>query len=140
MNIAELLTDVAASINAIVRSMASKHNLTSSQVFHLLLIPFDGIPMSGLAHRLGLDNSTLTRNIRKLETLGVVGRQADGYDKRIKNVVLTNRGARVVKSLEQHLEIINQNLLEQIDLDTQEHLVTSLETLSWSLDSLRENQ
>ena len=140
MNIAELLTDVAASINAMVRSMASKHNLTSSQVFHLLLIPFDGIPMSGLAHRLGLDNSTLTRNIRKLETLGVVGRQADGYDKRIKNVVLTNRGTRVVKSLEQHLEIINQNLLEQIDLDTQEHLVTSLETLSWSLDSLRENQ
>ena len=140
MNIAELLTDVAASINAMVRSMASKHNLTSSQVFHLLLIPFDGIPMSGLARRLGLDNSTLTRNIRKLETRGVVGRQADGYDKRIKNVVLTNRGVQVVRSLEQHLEIINQNLLEQIDLDTQEHLVTSLETLSWSLDSLRENQ
>ena len=140
MNIAELLTDVAASINAIVRSMASKHNLTSSQVFHLLLIPFDGIPMSGLARRLGLDNSTLTRNIRKLETRGVVGRQADGYDKRIKNVVLTNRGVQVVGSLEQHLEIINQNLLEQIDLDTQEHLVTSLETLSWSLDALRENQ
>jgi len=140
MNIAELLTDVAASINAMVRSMASKHNLTSSQVFHLLLIPFDGIPMSGLARRLGLDNSTLTRNIRKLETRGVVGRQADGYDKRIKNVVLTNRGVQVVRSLEQHLEIINQNLLEQIDLDTQEHLVTSLETLSWSLDALRENQ
>ena len=140
MNIAELLTDVAASINAMVRSMASKHNLTSSQVFHLLLIPFDGIPISGLARRLGLDNSTLTRNIRKLETRGVVGRQADGYDKRIKNVVLTNRGVQVVRSLEQHLEIINQNLLEQIDLDTQEHLVTSLETLSWSLDALRENQ
>ena len=81
MNITELLTDLASGTNAIIRSTASMFNLTASQAFHLLLIPFDGIPMSDLALRLGLDNSTLTRNIQKLEKMELVKRQSDNYDK-----------------------------------------------------------
>ena len=138
MNIAELLTDVAASINAMVRSMASKHNLTSSQVFHLLLIPFDGIPMSGLAHKLGLDNSTLTRNIQKLEKLGLVDRRTDSYDRRVQRVVLTDRGTLLLGSIEKHLEQQNSDILDLIDLEAQEHLSTVLEKLSWALECARQ--
>ena len=138
MNVADLLTDLTSNTNAIIRNVASKFNLTASQAFHLLSIPFDGIPMSNLAHRLGLDNSTLTRNIQKLETMDLIERRADAYDKRIQRVILSNRGNSLLALLEESLEQHNNDVLEQIDLDTQEHLITVLEKLSWALECARE--
>ena len=137
MNIAELLTDLASGTNSIIRASASKLNLTVSQAFHLLSIPYDGISMSGLAHKLGLDNSTLTRNIQKLEKLDLVKRQNDNYDKRVQLAVLTNKGTSLLKSLELNLEQQTSEVLEQIDLDTQVHLTTILEELSWALECMR---
>ena len=107
MNIPELLTDLTTHYNALIRNAASQLNLTASQAFHLLSIPHDGIPMSQLAHKLALDTSTLTRNIQKLENLGLIERQADSYDRRIQNAVLTDKGSRVVDSLEEKLLNIN---------------------------------
>ena len=138
MNITELLTDLASGTNAIIRTVASKFNLTASQAFHLLLIPFDGIPISSLANKLGLDNSTLTRNIQKLEKLDLVIRRADSYDKRVQRVVLTKNGTSILTSLENHLDEINCAIIDQIDLDTQENLISVLEKLSWSLGCMRE--
>ena len=140
MNITELLTDLASNTNAIIRAAASNLNLTSSQAFHLLSIPFDGIPMSGLAHKLGLDNSTLTRNIQKLEKLNLVERKSDKYDKRLQRVILTDKGSSLLSSLESSLEQQYYNVLDQVDLETQEQLLTILEKLSWALYCTRENQ
>ena len=138
MSITELLTDLASGTNAIIRSTASMFNLTASQAFHLLSIPFDGIPISELALRLGLDNSTLTRNIQKLEKMELVKRQLDNYDKRIHRVVLTKEGTALLVRIEERLEDKNATLLDKIDLDTQEHLLSVLEKLSWALECTRE--
>ena len=138
MNITELLTDLASGTNAIIRTVASKFNLTASQAFHLLLIPFDGIPISSLANKLGLDNSTLTRNIQKLEKMDLVVRRSDSYDRRVQRVVLTKNGSSILTSLENHLDEINCAIIDQIDLDTQENLISVLEKLSWSLGCMRE--
>jgi DNA-binding MarR family transcriptional regulator len=138
MNITELLTDLASNTNAIIRSIASRFNLTTSQAFNLLLIPFDGIPISNLAYKLGLDNSTLTRNIQKLEKLGLVNREPDKYDKRVQRVVLTKNGMSLVKSLSEDLDDQGSNILDNIDLDTQEHMLTVLEKLTWALSCERE--
>ena len=137
MNFAELLTDLTCGTNVIIRSVASKYNLTSSQAFHLLSIPFDGISMSGLAHKLGLDTSTLTRNIQKLEKLDLVVRRSVKTDKRVHVVILKNKGSVLVESLEELLEEKTQQILEQIDLEDQENLIPVLEKLSWSLESVR---
>ena len=139
MNFTELLIDLASGTNAIIRSTASKFNLTTSQAFNLISIPFDGIPMSGLAHRLGLDNSTLTRNIQKLEKMNLVARKHDNYDRRVQLVVLTSEGASLLKSFEKHLENQTHKIMNQIDLDTQENLYTILEKLSWALLYVRGN-
>ena len=138
MNITELLTDLASGTNAIIRSTASSFNLSASQAFHLLSIPFDGIPMSNLALRLGLDNSTLTRNIQKLEKMELVKRHSDNYDKRIHRIVLTQKGSTLLGLIEERLGVQNAHILEMIDLDTQEHLLSVLEKLSWALECMRE--
>ena len=138
MNLPELLVDLTTHYNALIRSAASQLHLTASQAFHLISIPHDGIPMSKLAHKLGLDASTLTRNIQKLENLGLVKRNHDSYDKRVQKAVLTSRGVKVIEEIEEVLLQTINSILEQIDLESQENMCDLLEKLVWSMDRIRE--
>ena len=138
MTLQELLCDITTHYNAFVRSAASQLNLTASQAFNLISIPHGGIPMSKLAHKLGLDNSTLTRNIQKLQNLGFVERVHDSYDKRVQNAFLTKQGTKTAVELEEILLKMNNAIMEKIDLDSQENICTLLEKLVWSMDCIRE--
>ena len=138
MNLPELLVDLTTHYNALIRSAASQLHLTASQAFHLISIPHDGIPMFKLAHKLGLDASTLTRNIQKLENLGLVKRNHDPYDKRIQKAILTKQGVEITEDIEEILLQMSTSITEQIDLDTQENMCELLEKLIWSMDCVRE--
>ena len=138
MNLPELLVDLTTHYNALIRSAASQLHLTASQAFHLISIPHDGIPMFKLAHKLGLDASTLTRNIQKLENLGLVKRKHDSYDKRVQKAVLTKQGVKITEEIEEILIKRSYSIIEQIDLDTQESMCELLEKLVWSMDCARE--
>jgi DNA-binding MarR family transcriptional regulator len=138
MNIPELLTDLTIHYNALIRHYASQLSLTAPQAFHLLAILTDGISMSVLAHKLGLDNSTLTRNIQKLETLELVLRKQDNFDKRIFRVHLTKKGRVIVEQFENLLLDLNHSMLKHIDLDDQENIPEMLEKLVWAMDCMRE--
>ena len=138
MNIPELLTDLTTHYNALIRYYASRLSLTAPQAFHLLAVTTDGISMSGLAHKLGLDNSTLTRNIQKLETLELVLRKQDNFDKRVFKVHLTKQGRVIVEQFENLLLDLNYSMLKQIDLDDQENIPEMLEKLVWAMDCIRE--
>ena len=138
MNLSELLVGLTTHYNALIRSAASQLHLTASQTFHLISIPHDGIPMSKLAHKLGLDASTLTRNIQKLENLGLVKRKHDSYDKRVQKAILTQQGLEITEEIEEILLKMNNSIIEQLDLDTQENMCELLEKLVWSMDCVRE--
>ena len=138
MNLPELLSDLTVHYNAIIRQTASHLGLTASQAFHLISIPHGGISMSSLSHKLGLDTSTLTRNIQKLEMMGLVERFPGSYDKRVQNTVLTQRGGEIVKKMEELLLETNQLIVDQIDLEEQESILSVLEKLVWSMDCIRD--
>ena len=138
MSVPELLSDLSIHYNAFIRKVAATFNLTASQAFHLISIPYDGIPMSGLSKKLGLDTSTLTRNIQKLEFLSLVERVANNYDKRVQNAVLTKHGSKIVSEIEEMLLDTNQIIMEQIDLEAQENISDVLEKLVWAIDCVRE--
>ena len=138
MNIPELLTDLTTHYNALIRYYASRLSLTAPQAFHILAVSTDGISMSGLAHKLGLDNSTLTRNIQKLETLELVLRKQDNFDKRVFRVHLTKKGRVIVEQFENLLLDLNCSMLKHIDLDDQENIPEMLEKLVWAMDCMRE--
>ena len=138
MNIPELLTNLTTHYNAIFRQYSSRLSLTAPQAFHLLSIPVDGISMSGLAKKLGLDTSTLTRNIQKLEKLDLVRRKQDRNDKRILVVYLTEKGGGKVEKVENSLLDLNFSMMKYIDLDDQENIPEMLEKLVWAMDCLRE--
>ena len=138
MNIPELLTNLTTHYNAIIRQYSSRLSLTAPQAFHLLSIPVDGISMSGLANKLGLDTSTLTRNIQKLEKLEFVRRKQDRNDKRILVVCLTDKGRGKVEKIEDSLLDLNFSMMKYIDLDDQENIPEMLEKLVWAMDCVRE--
>ncbi len=138
MNIPELLTNLTTHYNALFRQYSSRLSLTAPQAFHLLSIPVDGISMSGLANKLGLDTSTLTRNIQKLEKLGLVRRKQDRNDKRILVVYLTDKGRGRVEKIEESLLDLNFSMMKYIDLDDQENIPEMLEKLVWAMDCIRE--
>jgi len=138
MNIPELLTNLTTHYNAIFRQYSSRLSLTAPQAFHLLSIPVDGISMSGLANKLGLDTSTLTRNIQKLEKLDLVRRKRDRNDKRILVVYLTDKGRGSVEKVEESLLDLNFSMMKYIDLDDQENIPEMLEKLVWAMDCIRE--
>jgi DNA-binding MarR family transcriptional regulator len=138
MNIPELLTNLTTHYNAIFRQYSSRLSLTAPQAFHLLSIPVDGISMSGLANKLGLDTSTLTRNIQKLEKLDLVRRKQDRNDKRILAVYLTDKGRGKVEKIEESLLNLNFSMMKYIDLDDQENIPEMLEKLVWAMDCIRE--
>ena len=138
MNLSELLVDLTIHYNALIRSAASTVNFTLSQAFHIISIPPGGIPMSKLAHKLGLDASTLTRNIQKLETIELVERIHDSYDKRVQKVLLTKQGAEIAEEIEEMLFRMNNSITDKIDLDSQENMCDILEKLVWSMDCVRE--
>ena len=138
MNIPELLTNLTTHYNAIFRQYSSRLSLTAPQAFHLLSIPVDGISMSGLANKLGLDTSTLTRNIQKLEKLDLVRRKQDRNDKRILVVYLADKGKEKVEKMEESLLDLNFSMMKYIDLDDQENIPEMLEKLVWAMDCIRE--
>ena len=138
MNIPELLTNLTTHYNAIFRQYSSRLSLTAPQAFHLLSIPVDGISMSGLANKLGLDTSTLTRNIQKLEKLDLVRRKQDRNDKRILVAYLTDKGRGKVEKIEESLLDLNFSMMKYIDLDDQENIPEMLEKLVWAMDCIRE--
>ena len=139
MNVPELLANLTTHYNAIFRQYSSQLSLTAPQAFHLLSIPVDGISMSGLANKLGLDTSTLTRNIQKLEKLDLVRRKQDRNDKRILVVYLTDKGRGKVEKVENSLLDLNFSMMKYIDLDDQENIPEMLETLVWAMDCIRED-
>ena len=138
MNIPELLTNLTTHYNALFRQYSSRLSLTAPQAFHLLSIPADGISMSGLANKLGLDNSTLTRNIQKLEKLEFVRRKQDRNDKRILMAYLTEKGQEKVEKIDSFLLDLNFSMMKYINLDDQENIPEMLEKLVWAMDCIRE--
>ena len=140
MNFSELLSDLSIHYNALIRKVASDLGLTVSQAFSLISIPYDGISMSGLSSKLGLDTSTLTRNIKNMEKLELVIKTKDAYDRRVQKIFLTPSGARAVENIEAMLNDVNQSVLENIDIEAQERLLEILEQLVWELDCIREKK
>ena len=133
MNQGELFTSFLIDLQRIFRTKIVPKELSYSQVLAILLIPNDGIEMSELAWVMGLENSTVTRLIARLETNGFVKREKSRVDKRSISVYLKNKGLTIQKNIEKKSDTIGQEIFLN---DTQIQKETILENLSlfqWAL-------
>ena len=139
MTIIENLSELSLQYFALLRQVSSKYELTLSQSLILLSTPFDGITISELSDKLGIDISTMTRNIQRIEKKKLLQRNQNPNDKRSIKIELSKRGSTLAESI--NLEISNniQKIINQYDLNTSNQIKNNLENLSWDMYLFRKN-
>jgi DNA-binding MarR family transcriptional regulator len=139
MSIAENLFDISLNYFALIRAYASRFELTLPQAFILLYIPFDGATISELSNKLGVDISTMTRNLQRIERKKLIIRDINPNDKRSTKLVLSSRGQELSNALQQKIEENLNLILSKYDYKKSHQIKNYLEGLSWELYLFREN-
>ena len=133
MSYGELLNSLFINLQSMIKKNINIDGASFQRVTALSVIPTDGIEMSSLASRLGIDNSTATRLIIGMENVGWVNRQISKIDKRIIEVFLTSEGSRFQFELEKQLDIIGEKVDLQIGPLEKQKTIDSMAHLSWVL-------
>ena len=133
MNMIENLSDISLHYFALIRKLSSKFELTLSQALVLLYIPFDGITISDLSQKLGVDISTMTRNIQRIERKQLINRAPNLNDKRSIKLLLSPRGQNIANSLNKEMAENLQKIIDKYDFDQSNQLNNNLESLGWDL-------
>ena len=133
MSYGELLNSLFINLQSMIKKNVNIDGASFQRVTALSIIPTDGIEMSSLARRLGIDNSTATRLIIGMENVGWVNRQTSKIDKRIIKVFLSNEGSSLQFELEKQLDIIGEKVNLQIGPLEKQKTIDSMAHLSWVL-------
>ena len=123
-----------------IKKIANFYALTQSQVLCIKSIPYDGILQNHLANNLSLDISTLSRNLKKLESMKIINKEISLSDKRASIITLTSKGKKIYNQIFNMISSdINQVLLN-IDIDDLEYLNEILNKINWEFDLLKSNE
>ena len=133
MNHGEFLISFLIDLQRIFRTKVVPKGLPYSQVQAIIIIPNDGIEMSKLSWTLGLDNSTVTRLIERLEVKGFVERKKNNADKRSTIVSLKKEGLIIQKKIEKKLDEIGEQLFFETNQNQKEISLESLSSFQWEL-------
>lgn len=133
MNYGELLSSFLIDLQRLFRADICFKDTTYSQILAIISIPADGIEMSELAWVLGLDNSTVTRLIIRLEKKIWVKRKQSQRDQRAVTVFLTNKGSTIQQDIEKKIDIMGDKIKLEIDEDQREHNLEVLSSFHWTL-------
>ena len=133
MNQGELFTSFLIDLQRIFRTIIVPKELSYSQIIAILVIPDDGIEMSELAWVMGLDNSTVTRLIARLENNGFIKREKSEVDKRAIIVYLKNKGLTIQKNIEKKSDAIGQEIFSNDNQSQKETILENLSLFQWAL-------
>lgn len=106
------------------------HQLSLTQFRCLRILQRDDYLAGDLAKRLGIQSTSLTRLLERLEARQLVERVLDHHDRRRIWVRLTDEGRRVVSDLDQWLESPIFQAIQELSEDERERLATALNLLA----------
>ena len=132
MDFSEQIQEITTHVNGITRQAATKYNISFAQAQFLLRVPTEGISISELAKLLGIDISTMSRNVNKLELLQLIKRKRDSDDGRTFKLSLTPSGVEIVDLLFAEIDAQATKILSTIPLEIQERVGDVLEQLNWA--------
>ena len=133
MTLGELLSSILINLQSIFKNNVNIKGLTFPKALALLIIPLDGIEMSMLSTKLGVDNSTTTRLIIGMETDGLVERKSSKKDRRVIFVFLTKSGEILYKELELKIDKVGVDLHKKMQHLDKHNIIEALTDLNWAL-------
>ena len=131
MEFGELLKQFLIDLQSLFRTSAKKLNLTLPQITLISSIPIDGIEMSTLSQRIGVDNSTLTRLIDILIKNNFVRKIKNPKDGRSFIILLTVSGEKLQFKIEQIIDQFGSKLYSKIPMEDQDEVKEVLSSLHW---------
>ena len=140
MQLGELLSSLLVNLQALMKREVNLDKASFPKVIALSIIPPDGLEMSALAKRMGIDNSTATRLVIGMEVAGLVYRKSNLYDKRVTQVFLTKKGYSLQSDLEEQFALIGKVVEESLNPSDKVNISDSLSSLNWVLLKLIANK
>lgn len=137
MEFGELLKQFLIDLQSLFRISTKKLNVTLPQITLISSIPIDGINMSTLSHRIGVDNSTLTRLIDILIRNKIVRKIKNPNDSRSFIILLTKNGEKLQYKIEQEIDRFGSKLYSKIPMEDQDEIKEVLSTLHWLISKYR---
>ena len=136
MNYSEILSSFLIDLQSLYRKNVSISGASFPQILALSIIPDDGIEMSALSKKIGIDNSTATRLVMGLEKKGWVNRRTANYDKRVIQVALTQEGDKIQTQLEQQFDLLGAAIEREVDPLDRNEMIEYVSSLHWILSKL----
>ena len=139
MEFGELLKQFLIDLQSLFRTSTKILNLTLPQITLLSSIPIDGIDMSTLSKRIGVDNSTLTRLIDILIKNNFVRKIKNPKDGRSFIILLSVCGEKLHFKIEQQIDHFGSKIFSKIPIEDQDEVKETLSTLHWLISKHRLN-
>ena len=139
MQFGELLSSLLINLQALIKREVSLGRASFPKIIALSIIPSDGLEMSALAIRMGIDNSTATRLVSGMESAGWVSRKSNSNDKRVTQVFLTKKGYSLQIDLEEQFALIGRVVEESLNPSDKVNVSDSLSSINWVLLKLVAN-
>jgi len=118
---------------------ANKFGLTQAEMKCLLLFAEERyLTVKGLAQKLEVAKSRVTRIIDGLVKKRLAQRIDDPEDARVILISLTSEGQKQVEALDVFLKDLHHQLLRELKEDDRKHILSSLETLRSSMEVIKE--
>ena len=137
MEFSELFTQLLVDLQSVFRKNNKNLPISFSQVVLLVSIPADGITMSALAKRVGVDNSTLTRLIQIMEEKNLIHKKRNKNDNRSTLIYLSTIGAENAKLIEANVHKFTNEILQNISNVDQVALKNDLNSLHWGITKFK---
>jgi DNA-binding MarR family transcriptional regulator len=102
------------SLAKLTNEIASQYDGTNSMAFFLMAIDDDGIPVTKIAPRIGMEPNSLSRMIKTLEKNKIIIRKPDKFDQRKVNVHLTDYGLKLRDFALQSVFMLEQYLVQDL--------------------------
>ena len=133
MQLGELLASLFINLQALLKREVNLGRASFPKIIALSIIPPDGLEMSALAKKMGVDNSTATRLVIGMEKAGWVTREPSSYDKRVNQVFLTKKGYSLQNNLEEQFELIGKVVEGSLNPADKLRISDTISSLNWVL-------
>ena len=133
MQLGELLSSLFVNLQSLIKREVNLDRASFPKIIALLIIPPDGLEMSALAKKMGVDSSTSTRLVIGMEKAGWVKRESSSYDKRVNQVFLTKKGFSLQSNLEEQFELIGKVVERSLNPADKLGISDAISSLNWVL-------
>jgi DNA-binding MarR family transcriptional regulator len=137
MEFGELVKIFLLDLQYLFRNQVVESGMTLTQILLLSSIPDEGIDMTALTRRMGVDNSTLTRLVDVLVRKGWIVKQKNPRDGRSVVVSFTPEGEQVQKQVEANIDRLGDRLYQEIPFENRDEVKEVLSSFHWTLAKSR---